>query len=353
MSEFEKEKSKSLPDDEDYRISNDDELETDEMLGYSELDEELQNLDAEMGGDFSDIDSELNDIDNEFVEIGGDDSEFDEASASDAKAHDSRGDGESDALSSPYFAYIKPAFIAGLIIYCVYLVFAKAPAALAAWAVHQAVPELWFTSVEGSLWNGRAGSAQLDIGDQALALGQVEWSLDPMSILMLKPCVQFASELPGQSIAGRACQSPFGITSVSDIVVEAPISAFNQFLPVDASGQLSLNVLSAHTRGSVVSQLDARFSWTSARVSAEGNVFTLGAFGGELQADEAGGIRANVFDIEGPFSLKGNAAWNSADNIVKIDSTVIPKPGAPDMIVQALQVIGEDVGGGAYRIVWP
>jgi|GEM_PF-557884 len=256
----------------------------------------------------------------------------------------------------PGFLYsraIKPILIAGLFIYFFYMVVSKTPANVAAWAVHQAAPNLWLTSVQGTLWVGNAGGAQVDVADQSIPLGQVSWSLNPWTLLILKPCLSFETEVPGQMISGHFCQSPFGTASLEDLVLEIPISVINDLLPIETAGQLSINVLQADMNGQQVNSLDARFSWQNASVYNGEAWLGLGSFGGQAQANGDGGIQARLFDLSGPFGLDLNAGWAPGTGNWIATGTVTTKPGAPRQAIQALQIIGEEVESGTYKISWP
>lgn len=248
---------------------------------------------------------------------------------------------------------LKALLVAGLLIYFLVLVVANVPATLAAWAVHKAVPTLWLTSVDGTVWNGRAGGAQVDMGAQTMPLGEVTWTLSPWSLLILKPCLNFETEVPNQMISGSICQSPFGRTTAKDINIEAPISVINELLPMEAAGQLSLQVLSVDLSGQQVNQLDARFSWQKAAVHNGERWITLGSFGGTAQANGQGGVAAQIFDIDGAFGVDLKAGWAPGVENWTATGTVKPRENAPQQVVQALQAFTEETSPGTYQITWP
>ncbi|WP_086934056.1 type II secretion system protein N [Agarilytica rhodophyticola] len=254
----------------------------------------------------------------------------------------------------------KPLFIVSLVIYFFYLVISKAPASIAAWAIHQAAPNVWLMSTQGTLWHGRAGSAQVDLGHKTMPLGQVNWSLNPLSLLILRPCLSFETQVPGQLISGSLCQSPFGSISLSDVNLDMPASTISNLLPVEKTlGQISLQIIDADLSGVTkgvdqmsINQLDARFSWQNAGVFVEQNWFTLGSFGGQVQADGEGGINAKVTDIEGPYGVDLNVGWTPGAQNSRIDGKITPREGASGQVVQAIQLIGEEVEKGTYQVSW-
>lgn len=248
---------------------------------------------------------------------------------------------------------LKLVIVALLIVYFLFLVVAKTPASFAAWAVHKAVPNLWLTSVQGTLWEGRAGAAQADMVGNIIPLGQVNWQLSPTSLLMLKPCLTFDTASTSQMMSGSVCQSLFGTTTVRDLNVDMPIAVIKDLLPIEARGQLSVSILSANITNQRVNSMDARFSWQNAAIALEDFRMKLGAFGGQAQHSGDGGIDAKIFDISGPFTLDLSASWHPGETIWKIEALVTPKDSAPPEAIQGLQLFGEEVETGTYKVVWP
>lgn len=254
-------------------------------------------------------------------------------------------------IRSKLFVFLFAIF---LLLYFLYAVVSTAPAAWAAWGLHQAVPNLWLSSVEGSLWRGKARSAQVDLGPAPMALGEVRWSISPLSLLSLRPCLNFSAELPGQSFSGRLCQNLLSDQSrVSDVNLDAPISALQDILPIDATGFVSIIVREARfTSKAEVLSLDGQFSWENALANTGDSWIKLGSFAATAKENGKGGVVAEVFDIQGPYRSQLNAEW-SAGQDWRIAGTIAPQAGAADLVVQGLQVLGEDLGSGVYRVQWP
>lgn len=250
---------------------------------------------------------------------------------------------------------LKFVFTVVLTIYFFYLVFSNIPATWAAWGIHRAAPVLWLNGVNGTVWHGRAGRAQLDMAGAApLALGKVTWDLSPWSLLILRPCVRFASEVPGQQISGVACRGLTGTTQVRDLDLTAPIAAIKPLLQFDATGSLSMQVPKAQIAANgKVSRLDARLSWQNARAFTGENWLSLGAFGATAEADGQGGVRAKVFDLSGPYKSDIEARWAPGQENWQLSGTIHPQEGAAPVVRQILQVLGEELDSGAYRVNWP
>lgn len=248
---------------------------------------------------------------------------------------------------------LKPALIAGLVVYFLYLIVSMVPARYAAWAVHTAAPNVWLTGVRGTLWNGYASGGQVDLGGNPVALGEVTWSLNPLTLLTLKPCIQFETDSAAQMFSGYVCQGLFGSTSIKDLSLDFPLSMLSGVVEVEAAGQFSFQIIEAEISGKRVEKLDARFSWQNASVNTGESWWTLGAFGGQATANADGGISVHVTDISGPIGVDINAKFVLGSEIWTAEGTVKPSAEAPADITTALQVFAEEVEPGTFKITWP
>lgn len=249
---------------------------------------------------------------------------------------------------------LKPALIASLVVYFLYLLVSMVPARYAAWAVHSAAPMVWLTSVRGTLWNGSAGGGQVDLGEHAIALGEVKWSLNPWTLLTLKPCIKFEADSGAQMFSGRVCQSPFGSTKIQDLSVDLPLSLLSGVIPVQVEGQLSIQVIEGYLRGKRVDQLDARMSWENARVHNGETWWHMGAFGGQARENSNGGISVHLTDLGGgPLSVDLNTNFVIGSEVWTAEGTVKPDPSAPEQMRQGLQMFGEETEPGTFKIAWP
>jgi Bacterial type II secretion system protein N. len=245
----------------------------------------------------------------------------------------------------------KPVVITFLIVYFLYLVVSRAPAEIAASAIHNAVPHVWLTGVEGTLWNGVANGSQLDMGKDVLPLGRVTWQLSGWSLLLLRPCIQFATDGGALMASGNVCQGIAGVTGLTDVSVDAPVSSLSELLQLPISGQGSVQIISAELKGTDVQKLDARLSWQKGSVNPENTGWVnVGSYGANLKENGSGGVTASIFDIAAPVKTELEAditfsGWT-------IEGKVEPQANAPEILAGGVQLIGEEVEPGIYHIVW-
>lgn len=249
--------------------------------------------------------------------------------------------------------FARVLIVTALIAYFLFLILSRVPAAYAVSAVHGAVPNLWLTGVRGTVWRGEAGASQIDIANNPIALGKVSWKLSPFSLLMLNPCIEFQANQSRQNISGMVCQSVGGTTKLKNVSVDGSVALVNALLPNGgkANGTGSIEVISAEVTPKAVKKIDARVSWQNARVFADGTWFSLGSYAAKVKENGRGGLSADIFDLDAPFETKMNADW-MANQGWKLNGTVKPLANAPELLVQALPVIGEELEDGYYKIIW-
>lgn len=242
-----------------------------------------------------------------------------------------------------------------LVAYFIYLVAAKAPAAWAVWMATQAVPGLWMSAPQGSVWQGSASAAQIQVADQApLPLGKVKWRLSPWSLLTLKPCLDLSTNLPRQSISAVICRGMGGESKISDLSLDAPVAMIRDYLPIQMDGDISIQIAEARIGANgEINSLDARYSWQRGRAYFEGNWFVLGSFGGTVKENGSGGALGELFDLAGPYKVRLNGQLQDYKQGWVFDGVVTPRENASELIVEGLKILGEDLGDGGYRVQWP
>ncbi|WNO08970.1 type II secretion system protein N [Teredinibacter sp. KSP-S5-2] len=247
---------------------------------------------------------------------------------------------------------LKFFFFLFLIIYFLYLILSRIPAEYAAVAIHKAAPNVWLNGITGSFWQGAASSTQVDVARANIALGQTRWKINPWSLLILSPCVQFEMIAPGQMIRGKACHSPFIGTQIKGLEVEAPVAIAQVLLPMRVDGHVSVNILAATVSGQTVKKMDGQVSWLGAKVHDGNGMINLGSFAAKLSQANSG-IQAKLFELDGPIGVDLMANWAAGQESWKINGTVSPKEGAPETVTQALQLVAEEKEPGKFTLIWP
>lgn len=188
----------------------------------------------------------------------------------------------------------------------------------ATWAAHFMTQgnTLGLSGVRGTVWEGQARMASVEIDNQHYSLGALRWDLSPLSLLTLTPCADVNASLETQNIEGRVCAGLGGKVRVSDTSIDAPANLVQAGLPFPVEGQLSANIQSLAMADGQMQNLKGNLSWTGARVQAEGAWVTLGSYAAEARFDpEQNAIVADVFDLEGPIDIEAETRLPLAGGI--------------------------------------
>ena len=159
------------------------------------------------------------------------------------------------------------------------------------------------SGVTGTLWNGRASLASVRTVDQEYSLGQLSWSLSPLSLLTLSPCAQVATKLPMQQFEGEICAGSGGAIKVRNADVSLPVALVQAKIPVPIQGQFSTHIDELELRGNVLLKLKGNLTWNGARVNTGANWLDIGSYGAELSDNGNNGVSAKLFQLAGPVDV--------------------------------------------------
>lgn len=246
----------------------------------------------------------------------------------------------------------KPLAAGLLAAYFLYLVLVAAPASLVAWGAMKAVPDLKLSGVTGTIWNGRAAGASLQLGATPYALGSLSWQLSPLNLLLFKACVQLKSD----KLAGNFCHGVTGSSALKGVQVELPASLANSLAAGSGAaidGTLSVLVDQASfTKSLQVSALKGNLNWRGAKVSINGMAFALGDYGADLSPDGQGGLKAQVVDLSGPIKVNLEASVKLGQS-PRVVGDINPSDQAPAAIRDALGLVATPGDNGAFHVTYP
>lgn len=203
-------------------------------------------------------------------------------------------------FSRPASRYLLWGLI-GLLLWLIFVI-SQIPASWAAWAMTRS-GQLGMTGVSGTLWQGRASLASFRVEQTDYALGQLHWTLNPWSLLRLKPCAAIATELERQHLDGKVCTDLRGKLSLHDTTISAPASLFAASVPLPLDGQISAQIKRMDLKGDYLMLLQGNFSWTAAQINNGKTWLRLGSYAAELKDDQHGGIEAQVFHLDAPTQV--------------------------------------------------
>ncbi len=185
-----------------------------------------------------------------------------------------------------------------------WLVFAlrQVPATWGAYAMTQS-GQLALSGVTGTLWHGRASLTSFKVDGHDYALGQLEWKLEPWTLLTLKPCARLQTRQERQEIDGRVCAGLSGDLRLENTSINLPANVLRN-LPLQVDGQVFAQIEQMQVRGDFLQSLTGKMSWTNARIHNGRHWMPLGGYGANLRDDGQGGIQLNTFHLDGPTEVE-------------------------------------------------
>ncbi len=120
---------------------------------------------------------------------------------------------------------------------------------------------------------------------------------------------------------------------------------------VKVEGDISVQLESAEFNQAAVTQLQGKGSWTQARYHNSESWLGLGTIAFDLSEDGSGGLKAKIFDIEGPLKLDLNTQF-SMSGAYDIRGNIDLRQEAPVEIGQLLQVIANQKGQNSFSVEW-
>jgi general secretion pathway protein N len=202
-----------------------------------------------------------------------------------------------------------------------------------------APPEILFTGVAGTLWNGGAASCSAG-GFTAEAL---RWRLRPAALFLGRVSANVEARIPDGFVVGNVTASPSRV-QFSEVRGATSLPALAAMLPVRGMrGQASL----------ALERLVIENGWPAAAVGelklagleslplipdGSGAYVPLGDYTVSFTPAPQGALAATFVDNGGPLEVSGSVSLD-ASRAYTIDALVEPRGGAPETLVEGLKIM--------------
>ena len=210
--------------------------------------------------------------------------------------------------------------------------------------------QLELGAASGTLWQGSIAGAQY----QKLQFGQINWTLNGWAIFRGK--VEFelksgSAKQPQLPFLQSDASYGFGGARLDNTLIKMPIAQVLPLLdlplPVDASGQLVLDVAQFSEGQPWCGNLAGQASWQDARLQTPtGTWLELNSLFGRLSCNQ--GTVVLTTDSNNVLGLDVTAVLNAEQLLV--NGTVKPDDGMPKEVHQAMQFLGRPDAQGRYTL---
>lgn len=240
-----------------------------------------------------------------------------------------------------------PRYVPGLclaLVFCIALV-VFAPARLLGLLLP--ADKIVLQGFEGTVWSGSASRSLIHASTGYLHLGRLQWSLEPLSLVLLAPRLTVHSNWGGQLISGEVVVR--GQSSLDLHQVEAQVAAqlLRQFLPVVLTGSLSAQLESLLLREGLPYSGAGRLVWQRGGWQSPQGQQQLGSYALDFQQSAGDALLGEVLTLAGPVEARGTVRLEGRS--YEIDILVGSQAGLDPQLEQALSLIAAP-GPEGYRV---
>ena len=198
----------------------------------------------------------------------------------------------------------------------------------------------------GTIWRGNASRCLVAVGQGYIHLGELRWSLNPLSLLLLSPSLSLESSWGRQRL-----KTGLRLTGSDEI----------EFSELDAvfSGQLLRHLLPLSVKGEFTAQLshlkltsgrpesaNGRLVWRQATWESPRGSVPLGSYAMDIQQLPGEQLEANTTTIEGPVHAEGSVSL--AGKRYSVDILITGDGDLDPQLAQALSLVSKPVAAGHH-----
>ena len=239
----------------------------------------------------------------------------------------------------------RPAWVLILALFFLFNLIVSAPARLLEWMVP--VEQLSLQGLSGTLWQGSASSVMLHLPQGYLTLGEVEWSLRPLSLLMLSPHLTVSSTWGSQIVEGELILRGEQDLDVLNLEVRVAAELLRQVAPLSVDGHFVLQLKHLELRKGLPHSADGHLVWNDGAWRSPRGQVPLGSYA--LQISQAPGeeLLGEVETITGQVEAGGYLELRGRHYVV--DILLSGEDGLDQQLQQMLGMIAAPEGDD-YRI---
>lgn len=218
----------------------------------------------------------------------------------------------------------------------------KAPARL----LGAVLPEgqLVMTGYSGTLWQGSASRVLIHTEGGDLHLGRLEWSLQPLSLLVFAPTLEFHSQWAQQTLSGEIEINGPESFFLQDFEARLPASLIQQIAPLELDGTLSILLESLSVEDRRLHAVEGRLLWQHAVWDSPRGKIPLGSYAVDLVQLEGEALEGNIVTIDGPVNAAGTVYLERAE--YALDALVTSETELDAQLQQALSLLAEQTSEG-------
>ncbi len=158
----------------------------------------------------------------------------------------------------------------------------------------------------GTIWQGSASSVIVRLPQGYLQLGSVQWSLKPLSLLLLAPHLTVSTEWGAQTFSGEVVARGQKDLEVSNVEAQLSASLLGRFAPVSVVGMFNLQLDRLQLRQGLPYSALGRLVWQDAGWESARGLVPLGSYALDFEQAPAEALRGQVITLSGPLEASGS-----------------------------------------------
>ena len=221
----------------------------------------------------------------------------------------------------------------------------SAPARLLSWFVPGNA--MLLQGLSGTVWQGSASRSVVRLPVGQFHLGRIDWSLDPVSLLLFRPRLTLDSQWGAQTLSGTVTVRGTRSADVSDFDANFSASLAKHFAPLAVEGSVSVQLRDVAIRDGFPAGGEGRAVWQNAAWASPQGPVSLGSYALDFRQAENAPVLGEVVTLAGPMRAEGEASLDQRRydiNVVITSDDVIAGP-----IQHALSLMAAPEGNG-YRL---
>jgi len=207
--------------------------------------------------------------------------------------------------------------------------------------------QLLMHSLAGTVWHGSANSVLLRLPQGYLQLGTVQWSLRPLSLLLLAPHLTVRTEWGNQTLAGELVLRGQRDLDVFNLEGQLAADLLGRFAPVAVDGMFILQLEKLQLHDGLPYSTAGRLVWQDGGWQSPQGLVPLGSYAMDVKQAPGEALQGQVITLAGPLQASGTVQLQSRRYAVDI---LLGSEGGLDAQLQqmlSLIAVAEDAG---YRI---
>ena len=234
--------------------------------------------------------------------------------------------------------------ITGIMAYCIFLI-ATVPAAPVLSMLDDRVP-VTFTNITGTLWSGRAGTVYTR---RNIRLNNIEWSFQPLRLLLAKASVKVDAEFNNKPFNSRLSTGLNGKLIVDNLTMKLGATDIASLISLplgELSGEFMLNIDHAVFDPGSIPRIDGKLNWNQATITVA-ETADLGSVSILINGTSESPLAATITNAGGHLSLNGKLTTND-QGMYSLQLTMKPNSTASENLVSSLAMFAKKQRNGEF-----